>query len=64
MGEYTPQEVAALLMRAGLASTAFDPVAIAADLTERTTLDDTLEALLAEAADVGDFLAFDPRWPG
>ncbi len=63
MREYTPEEVAALLERAGLAAAALDPEATAADLTERTELNDGLEPLLDAPGVEEDFTAFDPRWP-
>jgi hypothetical protein len=61
MSDVTSEMAALLLRQAGLSHELFRPDEVAADLTARLTLNDTLDALLNGTPPV-DPTAFDPGW--
>ena len=62
MSELAVELVAAQLHQLGLVDEAFDAAEIAADLAERTALNDTLKELIDSAASPPDPTLFDPGW--
>lgn len=61
MGDVTSEMAALLLRQAGLRHELFKPDEVAADLTVRVTLNNTLDALLNVTLPL-DPTAFDPGW--
>lgn len=61
MGEITPESAALLLIAEGLDHELFNLDEVAADLTARVKLNDSLDGLLEEASGT-DPTAFDPNW--
>ena len=61
MGDVTSEMAAMLLRRAGLDHELFKPEEVAADLTARIRMNDTLDDLLRGTSDL-DPTAFDPSW--
>lgn len=61
MGDVTPEVAALLLIAEGLDHELFQPDEVAADLTARVKLNDSLDVLLEGAAGA-DPTAFDPKW--
>jgi hypothetical protein len=63
MTDYTVAEVRQMLTQHSLRSDEFDPVEIAADLSERTEMNDGLDALL-DPQPGSDPTAIDLSWTG
>ena len=61
MGDVTPEIAAMFLHRAGLDHELFEPEEVAADLTSRVRMNDTLDDLLRGTSGL-DPTAFDPGW--
>jgi len=61
MGDVTAEMATSLLLRARLNHEVFEPSEVAADLTSRLMLNDTLDDLLM-GIPVLDPTAFDPSW--
>jgi hypothetical protein len=61
MGDITPELAALLLIAEGLGHELFKPDEVAADLTARVKLNESLDGLLERVAGA-DPTAFDPNW--
>ena len=61
MGDVTPEMAELLLDQAGLDHELFKPEEVAADLTSRVRMNDTLDDLLRETSGL-DPTAFDSSW--
>lgn len=61
MGDVKPELAASLLLWEGLFHHVFEPGEVAADLTSRVMMNDTLDDLLRGTPGL-DPVAFDPSW--